>query len=109
MKKAVAPLGWADKTDMLSLRKKGAAHSAFLCGYPTSDNSVALYSHADMLRLQARIRDLERICGESYQVMGVLASESDRFEDAGVVKALDNLSSARLMHRDVLPFESKKP
>lgn len=49
----------------------------------------------------ARIADLERICAETYQVVGILARS---IESDHVNKALDNLSQQKLVHEDVLPF-----
>lgn len=51
---------------------------------------------------------LKRICAEAYQVVGVLADEAGRFNDDDVTKVMDNLSEQRLVHEDVLPFESKQ-
>lgn len=45
-----------------------------------------------------RIEELERLCAEAYQVIGCF---SDYLPDA---KILDNLSQAKLVHDDVLPF-----
>jgi len=56
-----------------------------------------------------RIAELERICAEAYQVVGILADECGRFGDDHVIKALDNLSQAKILHDDVLPFPSKQP
>lgn len=53
-----------------------------------------------------RISELERICAESYQVIGVLADDCGRFGTREVDKALDNLSQMRPVHEDVLPFPS---
>lgn len=52
--------------------------------------------------------ELKRICGESYQVVGILADEAGRFDDPAVTKALDNLSDAKLTHDDVLPFPARE-
>lgn len=61
-----------------------------------------------MTRLSSKLRDYERICGETYQVVGVLAAESNRFMDDEVTKVLDNLSLQEIVHEDILPFPSKK-
>jgi len=53
-----------------------------------------------------RIQELERICAEAYQVIGILADEAGRFNDPAVTKVLDNLSEQALVHDDVLPFPS---
>jgi hypothetical protein len=58
--------------------------------------------------LNARIRELEEVCAESYQVVGMLADMAGVFETEAVSAALDNLAEARLVHTDVLPFEPKK-
>ena len=52
-------------------------------------------------RQAQRIAELERICAESYQVVGILAQGVG---SAHVDKALDNLSQQKLVHGDVLPF-----
>jgi hypothetical protein len=59
-------------------------------------------------KLLRRIAELKTICSESYQVVGALASDCGRFGDGEIYKALDNLSQMRLVHDDVLPFESRK-
>lgn len=51
-----------------------------------------------------RIRELEELCGEAYQVVGVLAERTGHFDDPQVQKELDNLADARMIHKDVLPF-----
>ena len=64
---------------------------------------------ADLLEEAAnRIHELEQITAESYQVIGVLATECGRFDDPAVIKALDNTSLQELCHDDVLPFPSKE-
>jgi hypothetical protein len=50
---------------------------------------------------KARIEELETICAEAYQVVGLL---SDFLPDA---KLLDNLSQQKLVHTDVLPCHPK--
>ena len=54
-----------------------------------------------------RIEELERICAEAYQVVGILADECGRFDDDHVIKIMDNLSQQELIHDDVLPFSCK--
>lgn len=51
-----------------------------------------------------RIDELEEVCGEGYQVVGVLAERCGLFDDPAVQKALDNLSDNALTHSDVLPL-----
>lgn len=54
-----------------------------------------------------RIEELETVCGELYQVVGVLSSKHDDcFDHPDVIKALDNASDNALTHKDLLPFPS---
>lgn len=46
----------------------------------------------------------EQVCGQAYQVVGVLLDELGLFNSEPGQKILDNLSQARLVHDDVLPF-----
>ena len=46
------------------------------------------------------------VCGEAYQVVGSLLSDLGIFETERARKILDNLSQHRMVHRDVLPWES---
>lgn len=57
--------------------------------------------------MQLRIDELETLCSEAYQVVGCLADMAGVFETEDVEKILDNLSEARLVHDDVLPFNPK--
>lgn len=61
-----------------------------------------------MTRLSIKLRDLRQICEETYQVVGVLAFEANRFMDDEVTKVLDNLSLQEIVHEDILPFPSKR-
>lgn len=61
-----------------------------------------------MTRLSSKLREYERICDETYQVVGVLAAEANRFMDDEVTRVLDNLSLHEIVHEDILPFPSKK-
>jgi len=60
-----------------------------------------------MTRLSNKLKDLQRICEETYQVVGILAYDSNRFFDDSVTKALDNLSIQEIVHENVLPFTSR--
>lgn len=62
----------------------------------------------ELEQLRAENDTLRRICDETYQVVGVLATEAGRFDDEDVQNVLDNLVEQRIVHEDVLPFESKK-
>jgi hypothetical protein len=50
--------------------------------------------------------DAEMVCYEAYQVVGSLLSDLGKFETPEARKILDNLSQAKLIHRDVLPWSS---
>lgn len=54
--------------------------------------------------LEQTVDELKNICAESYQVVGYLAYRSGVFDELHVIKALDNLSSQEMLHKDVLPF-----
>jgi hypothetical protein len=53
-----------------------------------------------------RIEEQRRILSEAYQVVGSLLSDLGKFDTPEAEKILDNLSRMRLIHRDVLPWES---
>lgn len=44
------------------------------------------------------------LIAEAYQVVGILASNCDQFDNPKVQKCLDNLAAAKQIHKDVLPF-----
>jgi hypothetical protein len=68
-------------------------------------NAVHDYRIKEKKKLERKVKELERVCYELYQVIGILAGDhGDVFEDPHVVKALDNASKARLVHRDLIPF-----
>lgn len=50
--------------------------------------------------------EAEMVCAEAYQVVGCLLSDLGLFETEQARKILDNLSEARRVHQDVLPWES---
>lgn len=57
--------------------------------------------------MRERVDELETVCAELYQVVGVLACKHDDcFEHPDVQKALDNASDHALKHKDLLPFPS---
>lgn len=65
-------------------------------------------NEAAVLHLQnmaKEIADLNTICSESYQVVGALSYKCGLFAHPKTIKALDNLSSAELIHDDVLPYQ----
>ncbi len=46
------------------------------------------------------------VCAEAYQVVGSMLSDLGQFETDRAEKILDNLSQARMVHDDVLPWPS---
>lgn len=50
--------------------------------------------------------EAELVCYEAYQVVGSLLSDLDKFDTPEAEKILDNLSQAKLVHKDVLPWAS---
>lgn len=67
----------------------------------------AMLKAAENNEIDARchIAELEEICAEAYQVVGVLADRAGVFETSmAVSKVLDNLSEAKMIHKDILPF-----
>lgn len=48
----------------------------------------------------------EQVCAQAYQVVGSLLSDLDQFGTELADKILDNLSEARIVHDDVLPWPS---
>lgn len=53
-----------------------------------------------------RQTEAEEVCGEAYQVVGSLLSDLGIFETDHAKKILDNLSQAKMVHKDVLPWPS---
>ena len=72
---------------------------------------VALWT-TDQMRAYAdadravRHDELEQLCAEAYQVVGVLLDDTGQFNTEHACKILDNLSQMRRVHDDVLPWES---
>ena len=48
--------------------------------------------------------ELERVCGELYQVLGSLADHAGVYDHPDVQRALDNAARGRLVHTDLLPW-----
>lgn len=55
---------------------------------------------------QRRQSEAEEVCDEAYQVVGALLDDLGMFETDEAKKILDNLSQARIVHKDVLPWKS---
>ena len=62
-------------------------------------------TRAKINRLYRRVRELEAVCGETYQVIGSLLSDVGLFGTERGDKVLDNLYEGRLVHQDVLPWD----
>lgn len=61
--------------------------------------------HVIIKDLRNRIRELENVCYELYQVIGTLSeAHGNIFEDPQVQNAMDNASQAKMVHKDLLPF-----
>lgn len=50
--------------------------------------------------------EAEEVCAEAYQVVGSLLSDLGIFETKHAKQILDNLSQAKMVHKDVLPWPS---
>ena len=50
--------------------------------------------------------EAELVCGDAYQVVGCLLDALGLFDHPQATKILDNLSEARMVHTDVLPWDS---
>ena len=65
---------------------------------------IEAVSPEKIIALLDRIDELQTVCAETYQVVGLLSAEAGRFSTTEVKRALDNLSQQSLMHKNVLPF-----
>jgi hypothetical protein len=54
-------------------------------------------------------REAQRVCWEAYQVVGSLLSDLGIFDTPEAERILDNLSQARIVHQNVLPWPSFAP
>jgi hypothetical protein len=75
----------------------------FLVDANDGEETAAL--EAAIAALEA-VEQVEQVCGEAYQVAGVLLSDTGQFDTDHGNKILDNLSQMRMVHDDVLPWES---
>jgi hypothetical protein len=48
--------------------------------------------------------EAELVCAEAYVIVGALFDKLEMFDTDIANKVLDNLSEARLVHKDILPF-----
>ena len=67
-------------------------------------SATAEACRADMCIIRSALDETERVCGEAYQVVGVLLNDLGIFDTERATKILDNLAQARLVHEDVLPW-----
>jgi len=54
--------------------------------------------------LKAEIEELQSVCAEAYQVVGLLLDKQGLFQSEKAEKIMDNLSQFRKVHDDVLPW-----
>lgn len=66
-------------------------------------------SKASASPLPQEPREAEQVCAEAYQVVGSLLSDLGKFDTDEAEKILDNLSQAKMVHKDVLPWPSYEP
>lgn len=50
-----------------------------------------------------------QVCAEAYQVVGILLKDLGIFDTERATKLLDNLAIGRMIHKDVLPWQSLGP
>ena len=81
-------------------------HDAMVLVHDVQERRIGRMT-AQLEAAERRVAELERVCAEAYQVVGVLLSDTDQFDTDHGEKILDNLSEARIVHEDVLPWESK--
>ena len=102
----VGPIGYASVVDI-------ERHETRLSIGPhlPEVRDVALWT-TDQMRAYAdadravRHDELEQLCAEAYQVVGVLLDDTGQFNTEHACKILDNLSQMRRVHDDVLPWKS---
>lgn len=56
--------------------------------------------------LEARIEELETLCGEAYQAIGYLC-EAQVVPNENILRLMDNLGAAQMVHKNVLPIGVK--
>lgn len=71
-----------------------------------AEEIVALLASTPAQPAQQEPSEAEMVCAEAYQVVGCLLSDLGLFETEQARKILDNLSEARMVHQDVLPWQS---
>lgn len=69
-------------------------------------NSSASEKVCDHPSTEKAASEAELVCAEAYQVVGTLLSDIGQFDTERGQKILDNLSEARMIHTDILPWPS---
>ena len=75
-------------------------------GYKDRQADIGLIRAAIEADRKRKQSEAEEVCAEAYQVVGSLLSDLGIFETDAAEKILDNLSQARMVHKDVLPWPS---
>jgi len=91
----------------LGLANNNDGFNKCLAAHAEGINGFHLLKVAENNEIDARchIVELEEICAEAYQVVGILADKAGVFETSvAVSKVLDNLSETKMIHKDILPF-----
>lgn len=94
------------------LRDLAAKLSDVASGHPAFPQAAAFMDHV-RTHLSAmayaeenatRLAEVEQVCTEAYQVVGSLLTDVGEFDSERGTKILDNLSEAKMVHADILPW-----
>src|SRR5262245_59331042 len=97
-KQCLREFGRGLREDICEFRERAAAAVG---GQPTDPAIAAIDGAQSDDPTQA-----ELVCAEAYQVVGSLLADVGQFDSEAAQKVLDNLSEARMVHDDVLPWPS---
>ena len=91
----------------------GGMYAATRTVMPPANGDVAMYTAAQLRAAVLADRDerasaAEQVCYEAYQVVGSMLDDMGQFNTERARKVLDNLSQAKKVHEDVLPWPSFK-
>ena len=103
------PEGHPSRITCMSIHKTREEAEAAQADCDFNSQILPAYTQPTTSAAADRAQELERICAEAYQAVGILADEAGRFNDASVTKVMDNLSRQELLHEDVLPFPCRQP
>ena len=89
----------------------GGMYAATRTVMPPANGDVAMYTAAQLRAAVLADRDerasaAEQVCYEAYQVVGSMLDDMGQFNTEQARKVLDNLSQAKKVHDDVLPWPS---